>query len=105
MPFNVARYLFLDPRAAKFYPDWEAMARNQVALLRTETGRDPSHPGTHQADQEGSPPSRTDSAPCGPPRRPQVPRRPQTVPPPPGRDLNRARPTLVMPELASLSVK
>ena len=44
VPFNVARYLFLDPRAAEFYPDWETMARNQVALLRTETGRDPSHP-------------------------------------------------------------
>jgi transcriptional regulator with XRE-family HTH domain len=44
VPFNLARYLFLDPRAADFYPDWESMARNQVALLRTETGRDPSHP-------------------------------------------------------------
>jgi transcriptional regulator with XRE-family HTH domain len=44
VPFNVARYLFLDPRAAKFYLDWESMARNQVALLRTETGRDPAHP-------------------------------------------------------------
>ena len=44
MPFNVARYLFLDPRAADFYLDWEAMARNQVALLRTETGHDPAHP-------------------------------------------------------------
>ena len=44
LPFNVARYLFLDPRATEFYLDWETMARNQVALLRTETGRDPSHP-------------------------------------------------------------
>ena len=44
VPFNVARYLFLDPRATDFYLDWEAMARNQVALLRTETGHDPAHP-------------------------------------------------------------
>jgi len=42
--FNVARFLFLDPRAADFYLDWELMARNQVALLRRETGRDPAHP-------------------------------------------------------------
>jgi len=44
LPFNVARFLFLDPRAPTFYSDWELMARNQVALLRTETGRDPAHP-------------------------------------------------------------
>jgi transcriptional regulator with XRE-family HTH domain len=44
LPFNVARFLFLDPRAADFYLDWDQMARNQVALLRTETGRDPAHP-------------------------------------------------------------
>lgn len=44
LPFNVARFLFLDPRAIDFYLDWESMARNQVALLRTETGRDPAHP-------------------------------------------------------------
>ena len=44
LPFNVARFLFLNPRATDFYLDWETMARNQVALLRTEMGRDPSHP-------------------------------------------------------------
>jgi transcriptional regulator with XRE-family HTH domain len=44
LPFNVARFLFLDPRAVDYYLDWELMARNQVALLRTETGRDPGHP-------------------------------------------------------------
>jgi transcriptional regulator with XRE-family HTH domain len=44
LPFNVARFLFLDPRAATFYLDWELMARNQVAILRAETGRDPAHP-------------------------------------------------------------
>jgi transcriptional regulator with XRE-family HTH domain len=44
LPFNVGRLLFLDPRAPEYYLDWELMARNQVALLRTEIGRDPSHP-------------------------------------------------------------
>lgn len=44
LPFNVGRFLFLDPRARDYYLDWDLMARNQVALLRAETGRDPSHP-------------------------------------------------------------
>lgn len=38
---NIALYLFLDPRARKFYPNWEAAADIVVAILRTEAGRDP----------------------------------------------------------------
>lgn len=38
---NLARYTFLDPRAADFFPDWDLTANNTVALLRTEAGRDP----------------------------------------------------------------
>lgn len=38
---NQARYLFLDPRAADLYPDWRAIAATTVAMLRTETGRNP----------------------------------------------------------------
>lgn len=44
VPFNAARFLFLDQRALDFYLDWEQMASNQVAILRTETGRAPDHP-------------------------------------------------------------
>jgi MmyB-like transcription regulator ligand binding domain len=40
-PANLARFAFLDPRAADFYPDWNDVANTTVALLRTEAGRDP----------------------------------------------------------------
>ena len=38
---NQARYLFLDPRAGDFYPDWRAIAATTVAMLRLEAGRNP----------------------------------------------------------------
>jgi transcriptional regulator with XRE-family HTH domain len=40
-PANLARFNFLDPCAADFYPDWDDAANTTVALLRTEAGRDP----------------------------------------------------------------
>jgi transcriptional regulator with XRE-family HTH domain len=39
--FNLARYLFLDPRSRDFYTQWETVARDAVASLRTEAGRNP----------------------------------------------------------------
>jgi len=39
--FNLARYLFLDPRSRDFYTQWEVVARDCVAALRTEAGRNP----------------------------------------------------------------
>jgi len=39
--FNLARYLFLDPRAADFYGEWETVAADCVAALRTQAGRNP----------------------------------------------------------------
>ncbi|GIU55768.1 helix-turn-helix transcriptional regulator [Arthrobacter sp. NicSoilC12] len=38
---NQARYLFLDPGAGDFYPDWSAIAATTVAMLRSEAGRNP----------------------------------------------------------------
>lgn len=38
---NTARFLFLDPRARTFYPDWDAMALELVAALHGEAGRNP----------------------------------------------------------------
>ncbi|MCX2746639.1 helix-turn-helix transcriptional regulator [Arthrobacter sp. MI7-26] len=38
---NQARYLFLDPGAGDFYPDWRAIAATTVAMLRLESGRNP----------------------------------------------------------------
>lgn len=41
LPVNSARFIFLDPRAADFYTEWEQVATDAVAVLRTEAGRDP----------------------------------------------------------------
>lgn len=40
-PANAARFTFLAPAAAEFYPDWDAVADQNVATLRTEVGRNP----------------------------------------------------------------
>jgi len=40
-PPNNARFIFLDPRAAEFFRDWDKAANDTVALLRAEAGRDP----------------------------------------------------------------
>src|SRR4051794_15722246 len=40
-PVNNARMVFLDPRAATLFRDWETVANDTVALLRAEAGRDP----------------------------------------------------------------
>jgi transcriptional regulator with XRE-family HTH domain len=44
-PANGARFAFLDPRATDFFVDWERVATEVVATLRTEAGRDPSDRG------------------------------------------------------------
>lgn len=38
---NTARFAFLDPRAREFYPDWDELATNTVATMRTQAGRTP----------------------------------------------------------------
>jgi len=40
-PANHARFVFLDPRAARFFCEWDRVADDTVAMLRTEAGRDP----------------------------------------------------------------
>jgi len=40
-PPNLARFVFLDPRARNFYRDWEKAASDTVAVLRAEAGRKP----------------------------------------------------------------
>ena len=40
-PVNHARFVFLSPHAPDFYGDWERVANDTVAILRTEAGRDP----------------------------------------------------------------
>ena len=41
LPVNLARFMFLDPRASDFYVDWDKIAGDVVAILRGEAGRDP----------------------------------------------------------------
>ena len=40
-PANSARFTFLDPAAPDFYPDWERLASELVATLRSQAGRNP----------------------------------------------------------------
>ena len=40
-PVNLARFVFLDPRARDFYVDWDDIAHAGVGSLRVEAGRDP----------------------------------------------------------------
>jgi transcriptional regulator with XRE-family HTH domain len=40
-PANTARFTFLDPAAHEFYLDWERTAKDLVAHLRSEAGRNP----------------------------------------------------------------
>ena len=41
MPVNHARFIFLDPRSPEFYGDWDRVANDTVAALRSTAGRDP----------------------------------------------------------------
>ena len=40
-PANHARFAFLNPRARDFWRDWDRIASDTVAMMRTEAGRDP----------------------------------------------------------------
>jgi transcriptional regulator with XRE-family HTH domain len=40
-PANSGRFTFLDPAARDFYPDWERLASELVASLRSQAGRNP----------------------------------------------------------------
>ncbi len=40
-PVNTAKFVFLDPRAQASYPEWDRVATETVAILRSAAGRDP----------------------------------------------------------------
>jgi hypothetical protein len=44
-PANTARFLFLSPRARRFYRDWAQTANDMVGILHGEAGRNPYDPG------------------------------------------------------------
>ena len=41
LPLNLARFMFLDPRARDFFVEWETLADDLAAALRAEAGRSP----------------------------------------------------------------
>ena len=41
LPANHARFVFLDPRSTRFFAEWDRVADDTAAMLRTEAGRDP----------------------------------------------------------------
>jgi transcriptional regulator with XRE-family HTH domain len=81
-PANHARFAFLNPRARDFWRDWNRIATDTVAMLRTEAGRDPPRQGPHRPGRRAQHPQRGLPDPLGRPRRPPAPHRAQTVPPP-----------------------
>ncbi|MFI0243022.1 helix-turn-helix domain-containing protein [Streptomyces sp. NPDC016845] len=40
-PVNTCRFVFLDPRATRLYPDWKRVAREGVGVLRVEAAKNP----------------------------------------------------------------
>jgi transcriptional regulator with XRE-family HTH domain len=44
-PVNIARFVFLSPRAPTFFVNWDRAANDTVAILRTEAGRNPYDQG------------------------------------------------------------
>jgi hypothetical protein len=44
-PVNIARFVFLSPRARAFFLSWESAANDTVAILRSEAGRNPYDQG------------------------------------------------------------
>lgn len=41
LPLNLARFMFLDPRSRDFFVEWNTLADDLAAALRTEAGRSP----------------------------------------------------------------
>ena len=80
-PANHARFVFLDPRAQRFFLDWERAADDTVAMLRAEAGRDPHD--RNLSDLVGELSTRSDDfrTPLGRTQRPRAPDRRQALPP------------------------
>lgn len=47
-PANSARFTFLDPAARDFYPEWDRLAGEIVANLRSQAGANPRDPGLQE---------------------------------------------------------
>jgi hypothetical protein len=45
---NAARFTFLDPAAQQFFTEWDRAAKDLVAALRSEAGRNPYDRAPHR---------------------------------------------------------
>jgi transcriptional regulator with XRE-family HTH domain len=59
LPFNVARFVFLDPRSQDFFLDWDSVADDSVAALRIQAGQTPND--RHLSDLIGELATRSDA--------------------------------------------
>ena len=84
-PANSARFTFLDPAAQEFYVDWERTAKDLVAHLRSEAGRNPYDRGLSDLVGELSTRSEAFRHLVGGAQRPLPPDRHQAAAPPGGR--------------------
>ena len=81
-PPNSARFTFLDPAAQEFFVDWEKAAKDLVAALRSEAGRNPYDRAAQRPRRRAVDPQRAVSQVVGRPQRPLPPDRPQAAAPP-----------------------
>jgi transcriptional regulator with XRE-family HTH domain len=65
-PPNSGRFTFLDPVAQSFFIDWEKAAKDLVANLRSQAGRNPYDTARSQISSASCPPAATRFAPGGP---------------------------------------
>jgi transcriptional regulator with XRE-family HTH domain len=65
-PANIARFVFLSPRAREFFPDWEGVANDLVANLRPRPAATPMTEG-FRTWSGSCPPAVRPSAPAGRP--------------------------------------
>jgi hypothetical protein len=84
-PANSARFTFLDPAAVGFYADWDRVAGDLVAHLRSEAGRNPYDRRPVRPRRGAVDPQRRVPHPMGGARRALPPHGHQAASPPRGR--------------------
>ncbi len=48
LPLNIARFVFLDPRAAEFFVQWDSIADDFTSALRIQAGKNPQDAALNQ---------------------------------------------------------
>src|SRR3954471_18029130 len=58
-PANWARFVFLNPESPNFYGDWDRTAKDCVAILRSEAGRNPTSASSRTSSSSSRPRARS----------------------------------------------